>query len=48
MTTPLRQQLRERSKQLDLPMGELIRQAVAAYLERARTTPPRHNERREA
>lgn len=44
---PLRQQLRERSTQLDVPVGELVRQAIGAYLERGRATPSRHNEHRE-
>ncbi|SEC87146.1 Ribbon-helix-helix protein, copG family [Burkholderia sp. WP9] len=44
LPAPIRADLRALSQQCDTSVGELIRQAVAAYLERVRATPA-NNER---
>ncbi|MFM0614484.1 ribbon-helix-helix domain-containing protein [Paraburkholderia nemoris] len=47
LPAPVRADLKALSQQRDVSVGELVRLAVASYLERVCTTPSRHNERGE-
>ena len=43
LPAPVRDALKALSQQRDTSVGELVRQAVAAYLERVRATPAQPN-----